>query len=353
MEAKTSQLKEGETMGTMEFQIKMLRWMDEANKKAEEDGKIILEALAKTATNKVVNNIVHEAITKAKEEMKEEYKRHNSTWFKEKSNLIKSRLAEAREKMMKYMEESVAQTVATKAEADLKDAKDKITKHAAEATMREEEHRRCMQETRELLEHMREHETTYRTDSREYENQRAIIKQQRQKLEKMEVEMTNLQADMARFRNEAKEALDVYDDMKGLRADVTKQSDWMDDTAKKLEKEILPKAQAAEVNCNKALNEVNRQTTVVMKMQQQSKELDEKMKDFDSRMVMAQTLIKDFEALKPLLEQATHVTQKIGAIEDEIKTITTIQQELLNRGERLPPIVSDEKLIFSDQEANL
>jgi chromosome segregation ATPase len=103
----------------------------------------------------------------------------------------------------------------------LKDAKEKITKHAAEATMREEEHKTCMKETCKLLDHMREHEETYRTDSREYKNQKSIIEQQRQKLEKLEVKMANLVADMARFRTEAKDALDVYDDMKGLRANVT------------------------------------------------------------------------------------------------------------------------------------
>ena len=60
-------------------------------------------------------------------------------------------------------------------------------------------------------------------------------------------------------------------------------------------------------------------------MQQQSKEQEAKVKDFDSRVEMApQVLIKDFEALKPLLEHDKQVNQKIGAIEEEIKTITTI-----------------------------
>jgi hypothetical protein len=74
--------------------------------------------------------------------------------------------------------------------------------------------------------------------------------------------MANLIADMARFRSEAKDALDVYEDMIELRANVTAQSDWMDGTAKKFEEETLTKAQAAKVNCNKALNEVNRQSKV-------------------------------------------------------------------------------------------
>jgi hypothetical protein len=39
--------------------------------------------------------------------MKEEYQKQNSTWFKEKSEFIDTRLEEARVKMMKYMEEAV------------------------------------------------------------------------------------------------------------------------------------------------------------------------------------------------------------------------------------------------------
>jgi hypothetical protein len=111
-----------------------------------------------------------------KEEIKDEFQQQNARWFKEKSQQIDTQIKMATNKMEKYFEEMLQKKVAEKTEHEITDAKE--TKHAATATLREEEHKQCMKESCEVLQKMEEHEIKYGATSKEAEMRNAIEKTQ-------------------------------------------------------------------------------------------------------------------------------------------------------------------------------